>query len=55
MKFLVGVIVVSFVGLGLMAWKSPSEERTQILKVMGSIVGMALLGLLVSSTQGIRW
>ncbi|MFE9023905.1 hypothetical protein ACFYNL_35800 [Streptomyces sp. NPDC007808] len=53
-QFFIGLTAVSFLGLSLLAWKLP-DQRKELLKLMGSIIGVSLLGLLVSSAQGIRW
>ncbi|MGW1957012.1 hypothetical protein ACWCPI_30380 [Streptomyces sp. NPDC001920] len=53
-QFFIGLTAISFLGLGLLAWKLP-DQRKELLRMMGSIVGVSLLGLLVSSTQAIRW
>ncbi|MDX2686057.1 hypothetical protein [Streptomyces scabiei] len=54
LQWMLVLIVVSFLGLGAMAWKWP-EIRQDMLKLMGGMVVAAVLGYVVSSVQGIRW
>ncbi|CBG67674.1 MULTISPECIES: hypothetical protein [Streptomyces] len=54
LQWMLVLIVVSFLGLGAMAWKGP-EIRQDMLKLMGGMVVAAVLGYVVSSVQGIRW
>lgn len=54
LQWMVMVIVVSFLGLGAMAWKWP-ETRQDVLKRTGGLLVAAVLGYIVSSMQGVRW
>ncbi|MDW8806366.1 hypothetical protein P1P68_16620 [Streptomyces scabiei] len=53
-QWMLVLIVVSFLGLGVMAWKGP-EIRHDMLKLMGGMAVAAVLGYVVPSVQGIRW
>ncbi|GAQ59921.1 hypothetical protein [Streptomyces scabiei] len=54
LQWMLVLIVVSFLGLGVLAWKGP-EIRQDMLKLMGGMVVAAVLGYVVSSMQGVRW
>ncbi|WEH13540.1 hypothetical protein [Streptomyces sp. VNUA24] len=54
LQWMLVLIVVSFLGLGVLAWKGP-EIRQDMLKLMGGMLVAAVLGYVVSSMQGVRW
>ncbi|MFM9588099.1 hypothetical protein ACKI1J_01175 [Streptomyces scabiei] len=54
LQWMLVLIVVCFLGLGVLAWKGP-EIRQDMLKLMGGMVVAAVLGYVASSMQGIRW
>ncbi|MFE7764422.1 hypothetical protein [Streptomyces sp. NPDC057438] len=54
LQWMVVLIVVSFLGLGVIAWKAP-EVRQDMLRLMGGLVVAAVLGYVASSMQGVRW